>query len=98
MWFRKKKQETLFYASSYNLCLLRRVQFHTIEFSNTKTFLGTVTIFMPCQHFSSCADSNTIRNWLRDFLSVLQKDSAISFSHSKLSSKFQQGQSVFSGL
>jgi len=77
---------------------IAEVQFHGIEFGNTKTFFGRVTILLSCQHFSSCAGSNTIRNWLCDSLSVLQKVSAISFGHSHLISKFQQRQSVFKGL
>jgi len=63
-----------------------------------KIFLGRVTILLSCQHFSSCANSNMISNWLRDFLSVLQKVSAISFSHSHLISEFQKRQSVFKWL
>jgi len=87
-----------FYGSSSNLYQLQGVQFRGIQFGNTKTILGRVTILLSCQHFSSCAVNIMIRNWLRDFLSVLQKVSANLFSHSHLISKFQERQSVFNGI
>jgi len=41
-----------FYEISSNLCQLQGVQFRGIQFGNTKTFFGRVTILLSCQHFS----------------------------------------------
>ena len=63
MWFQKLIAEnTSFYGRSSNLCQLQGIQFHGIEFGNTKTFLGRVTILLPRKNISSCAESKMIGN------------------------------------
>ena len=98
MWFTKQTALHTLLWRLLNFMSIAGVQFHGIEFGNTKTFHVKIAILLSCQHFSNCAGWKMFRNLLLEFFSVPQTVSAISFTYAHFISKFQLRRSVLNGL